>query len=263
MKTRRLPFIKMNGAGNDFVFLSRDEVKVSVTPQLARRLLDRHFGIGGDQLLVLDPGNTVKRPNLRIYNADGSPAEMCGNGVRAVAFYLRQFKGVRRDFVLQTGAGPIGVGFRGKKIEVDMGRPVLGKRRTIKAEGRSLRYQAVSMGNPHCVIFVPNVKKFPVESAGPAIERHSFFPNRTNVEFVQVLSKGRVRARVWERGAGETLACGTGACAILAASAAHRKTSRSIDIELPGGTLSARWADDDRIFLSGPADVNFSGTFLY
>jgi diaminopimelate epimerase len=264
---KKIPFIKMHGAGNDFVFISSDMTKRPITPKIAKLLLDRHFGIGGDQLLWL---NKLK---LVIYNSDGSTAEMCGNGVRAVAYYLRDFKGMKKDFVIQTKAGPIGIVQRGGKIDVNMGRPILeGKKIPVRASGEVIsrgltidrhmyRIHAVSMGNPHCVIFVNDVAKFPVTTVGPLIENHPFFPNRVNVEFVQVLSKDRVKARVWERGAGETLACGTGACAIAVAGARAGKTSRNVRIELPGGTLSARLSPDGFVYLSGPAETTYRGEF--
>ena len=274
-KARRIPFIKMHGAGNDFVFLTREDTDVAVTKALARKMLDRHFGVGGDQLLHLTPGTSATPPRLKIYNADGSTAEMCGNGVRAVAFYLREFKGARKDFIINTDAGPIGIALEGDKIEVDMGEPVLEGRRipvkargeiqdhALKVNGRTFRVHAVSMGNPHCVIFVKNVAAVPLAEIGPAIERHPFFPNRVNVEFVQVVSKTLVRVRVWERGAGPTLACGTGACAVAVAGARAGRTARSIRIDLPGGRLAARWdAESTRVYLSGPAEVAFSGFFL-
>lgn len=262
----------MHGAGNDFVFV-RDRAAALITPSVAKRMLDRHFGIGGDQLLVLD-GSGRSGASLVIYNADGSTAEMCGNGVRAVAHFLKVNRIKTRDFTMNTKAGPIGVGLSGPSIEVDMGRPILEGRKIpvkmageviaapLSVDGRRYFIHAVSMGNPHCVIFVPNVDSFPVGRVGPRIERHPFFPNRVNVEFVQVLSRGVVRARVWERGAGETLACGTGACAITVAGARAGKTGRRLRVRLPGGTLRARWAENDRVYLSGPAEISFAGTFI-
>lgn len=274
MKTRRIPFIKMHGAGNDFVFLTREKTDVRITPGLARLLLDRHFGVGGDQLLVFTPGTSATPARLEFYNADGSTAEMCGNGTRAAAHYLTTFKGLRRDFTIRTKAGLIGIGLAGGRIEVDMREPILeGARIPVKARGeirdhalkiggKAYRIHAVSMGNPHAVVFVKDVASFPVREIGPMIENHPFFPNRVNVEFVQVVNRSLVKARVWERGAGETLACGTGACAIAVASARAGLTHRAVSIDLPGGRLEARWADDNRVYLGGPAEVVFEGTFL-
>lgn len=261
----------MHGAGNDFVFLTRESTRAAMTPALVRKMMDRHFGIGGDQLLLLERAG--KRPKLRIFNSDGSQAEMCGNGVRAVAFYLTRHMGVRKDFIMDTKAGPIGIGIRNGRILVDMGKPVLeGTRipvkasgeivnRPLKVGGKTFRIHAVSMGNPHCVIYVNDVETFPVREIGPMIETHPFFPKRVNVEFVQVLSRDRVKARVWERGAGETLACGTGACAIAVASIRSRRTGRKVKVDLPGGRLEVEWGDDNRLRMTGPAEVTYSGEF--
>ncbi len=282
---KKIKFTKMHGAGNDFVFLSRDKFKGTVTPKLAQRLLDRHFGIGGDQLLVLT-ANNGGAPRLDFYNSDGSMAEMCGNGTRAAAAYLRESKGFKKDFSIKTRTRMIGIRLTGRAVEVDMGEPVLeGKKIPVKASGevenyllrfphpKSLstkwrgtkgeaRIHCVSMGNPHCVIFVKNVDKFPVREIGPLIENHPFFPRRVNVEFVELKSRSHVKARVWERGAGETLACGTGACAIGVAAARAGKTGRSIKIDLPGGQLGVRWGEDNHVYLTGPTETTYSGEFL-
>lgn len=270
---KKIKFIKMHGAGNDFVFLSQRDFKGRVTPALAALLLDRHFGIGGDQLLYLSPGKNGA-PRLDFYNSDGSRAEMCGNGTRAAAAYLRDEKGYRKDFTIQTQTRKIGIRMSGTQLEVDMGRPVWeGKQIPVKANGivldqafsvagRRFQIHCVSMGNPHCVIFVKNVDAFPVQEIGPLIENHPFFPKRVNVEFVEVKNRSRVKARVWERGAGETLACGTGACAIAVASARAGKTGRSVKIDLPGGRLGARWSSDDHVFLTGPTAITYRGEFI-
>jgi diaminopimelate epimerase len=271
---RKIPFIKMHGAGNDFVFITRDNFKAPMTPKLAERLLDRHFGIGGDQLLLLSSAKKGQTPSLLFYNADGSKAEMCGNGTRAVAAYLRDEKGFRSDFSIKTETRLIGIKVAGKKIEVDMGEPILdGRKIPVDADGeiqaRALKVgthefdiHGVSMGNPHCVIFVDDVDTFPVRDIGPQIETHPFFPKRVNVEFVQVLSRARVKARIWERGAGETLACGTGACAVAVASARAGRTERNIKIEVPGGELGARWDSNNHVHLTGPTASTYRGEFF-
>ena len=257
---KKIPFVKMHGAGNDFVFLSKDQFKGKITPALARTLLDRHFGIGGDQLIYLSAGKKGL-PRLAFYNSDGSQAEMCGNGTRAAAAYLRDYKGFRKNFSFQTQTRRIGIQLIGRTVAVDMGAPAIGGDRVLSVAGKKFSIQRVSMGNPHCVIFVKNVATFPVREIGPLIENHPLFPKRTNVEFVQVLSRSRVKARVWERGAGETLACGTGACAIAVAAARVSKTGRSVKIDLPGGQLTARWAADNHVYLSGPTAIPYSGVF--
>ncbi len=264
----------MHGAGNDFVFITRDNFKAPMTSKLAARLLDRHFGIGGDQLLLLSDGKKGKTPALAFYNSDGSKAEMCGNGTRAVAAYLRAEKGFRAGFKIKTQTRLIGVQMKAGKINVDMGEPVFdGRKIPVDADGEingllfsvgahSFRIYGVSMGNPHCVIFVDDVDAFPVREIGPQIETHPFFPKRVNVEFVQVLSRSRLKARVWERGAGETLACGTGACAIAVASSRAGHTDRTVGIDLPGGRLGARWAADNHVYLTGPTSTTFRGEFF-
>lgn len=270
---KKIKFIKMNGAGNDFVFIDGLSSRAAVTPSLARKMLDRHFGVGGDQMLVLGRGKNASSYKLSFYNSDGSTAEMCGNGARAAGAYLHGVKGIKKDFSFQTKAGVIGINAIGGRITVNMGRPILeGKKiptrgageivnRPLKAGGKTFKIHAVSMGNPHCVIYVNDVKNFPVTTYGPLIENHSFFPNRVNVEFVQILSKNRVRARVWERGAGETLACGTGACAIMVAGARVGKTSPSLAIDLPGGQLKATWEKNGNVHLTGPAEISYEGEF--
>jgi len=274
MKTKRIPFIKMHGAGNDFVFVTRETTETEVSKPLAQHLLDRRYGVGGDQLLELIPGTSTNPPHLKIWNPDGSIAEMCGNGVRAVAHYLQEFKGVNKDFTMMTDSGPKEIHFSDGKIEVDMGEPILeGKKiptkyqgdvinHSLKVKGKTFKIHALSMGNPHCVIFVENVKSFPVEKFGPLIEHHSFFPKRVNVEFAQVAKKEHVSARVWERGTGETLACGTGACAIAVAGVRVGLTGHEITVDLPGGQLGVRWANNNHVYLTGPAEVTFSGNYL-
>ncbi len=273
MKT--LPFFKMHGAGNDFVFVSSDMTKTKITPKLAALLLDRHFGIGGDQLLYVKKGSRSSQAKytLEIWNSDGSRAEMCGNGARAVAYYLRDQKGERKDFKMLTGAGLIGVGHKAGRIEIDMGEPILeGEWIPVQAKGeivdfplkagdREFRVHAVSMGNPHAVVFMKNVDEFALTTYGPLIETHPFFPNRVNVHFVEVVGRKRLKARVWERGAGVTLACGTGACAMAVASARAGLTDREVDIDLPGGRLHVRWAADNHVYLSGPAETTYKGEF--
>jgi diaminopimelate epimerase len=273
-KKKMLPFIKMEGAGNDFVFISRSESDVSITKQLAQLLLNRHYGIGGDQLLVINTTAPKKEYDLAFFNSDGSMAEMCGNGVRSAAHYLKEYKGAGKSILIHTKAGPIQVEFKGSEIDVDMGQPILeGTKIPVKAKGpivdhpfriadQIFRIHAISMGNPHCVIFVQNLEAFPVHHYGPMIENHPFFPKRVNVEFVEILNNAHVKARVWERGAGETLACGSGACAIAVAGARFGLTSRKIKIDLPGGRLGVRWAADNHVFLTGPARVCYQGVFL-
>ena len=271
---KKISFVKMHGAGNDFVFLTRENFKSAVTPQLAQRLLDRHFGIGGDQLLLLTPGKKGVTPKLEFYNSDGSTAEMCGNGTRAAAAYLVQKKGLHKNFHIQTQTRLIGIGVSKSSIEVDMGEPIFeGRKIPVKAKGpivnrvlnvsgKKFYIHSLSMGNPHCVIFVDDVEDYAVQKWGPLIENHPFFSRRVNVEFVEIKNRSHVKARVWERGAGETLACGTGACAIGVAAARFGKTTRQIKIDLPGGQLGVRWGEDNHVYLTGPTETTYTGHFF-
>ncbi|MEW6447000.1 MAG: diaminopimelate epimerase [Bacillota bacterium] len=269
-------FIKMHGLGNDFVIM----VGESIAPDpgdLARRICDRHFGVGADGLVFILPSEKADL-RMRIFNPDGSEAEMCGNAIRCVAKHAFESGIVdRTELRVETGAGVLVPRLfvdrgRVREVEVNMGRPVL-ERNLIPMQGPPGRvinepfyvagteYQvtAVSFGNPHCVIFVPDVSAMDLPSIGSAIENHPAFPRRTNVEFVQVLSPGDVRVRVWERGAGETLACGTGACAAAVAAILNGLTGRRVLVRLPGGELSIVWSEDDHVYMTGPALEVFRG----
>jgi diaminopimelate epimerase len=238
-----IPFIKMQSAGNDFILIDSRRLSRKIKARDAGRLLNRQFGIGGDQLLLLGRPTTGKADiSLKIFNPDGSEAEMCGNGVLCVADYL---KGYHRQLAIETKAGLIKTSLS-PRIEVDMGKPAWkGIEKTLTAGGRKFKFTDVSMGNPHCVIFLERLKDLSLEKYGPLIENHPLFPKRTNVEFVE----GN-RVRVWERGAGPTLSCGTGACAVLVAGVLTRRLLRSARLHFPGGILAARWAGDNHVYLS-------------
>jgi len=276
-----IQFIKMHGLGNDFVIVDCMSHPYSVEQLVgaALALCDRHFGIGGDGLILVMPG--LKTPfRMRIINNDGSEAEMCGNGIRCFAKYVYG-RGLSREtqFTVETLAGPITPVLelereRVKAVRVDMGEPRL-ERTQIPMEGpagtvidepltvadRIFYLTAVSMGNPHAVIFVDDVKSFPVERYGTLIENHPSFPRRTNVEFVQVEAPDRLTMRVWERGAGITLACGTGACATLVAAVLSGRAERTAAVTLPGGPLQITWsAEDNHVYMTGPAEEAFTGT---
>jgi diaminopimelate epimerase len=279
MSSRALAFTKMHGAGNDFVVL--DGIRESLPPlePLARRLLDRRFGIGGDQLLVAQASASADF-RMDIYNPDGSRAEMCANGIRAFYLWLRSHGHSTADELsVETLAGVVRPRAAGPGlVTVAMGHPVLVPEKIpttlgaggvgpvldvpLDVDGAALRVSAVSMGNPHCVIEVEDVEAAPVEQLGPRIEHHPAFPNRVNVEFVQRLSRSRVRQRTWERGTGETLACGSGACAVAVASILRGATDRELAIELRGGTLHLSWpANDAAVTMTGPAAEVFAGRF--
>ncbi|WP_334110569.1 diaminopimelate epimerase [Thermodesulfitimonas autotrophica] len=274
-----LRFLKMHGLGNDFVVVKADSVPEQ-PDTLARVVCDRHFGVGADGLVFILPSEKADL-RMRIFNPDGSEAEMCGNAIRCVAKYAYESGMVRKTALrVETGAGILMprlhlAGERVATVEVDMGEPVLERgaipmdgppgcviNELLTVAGESFRVTAVSFGNPHCVIFVSDVAAVDLAALGPKIEHHPAFPRRTNVEFVQVLDPERIRVRVWERGAGATLACGTGACAAAVAGALNGLTGRQVRVGLPGGELFIRWAADNHVYMTGPAAAVFAGEWL-
>lgn len=276
-----MKFAKMHGAGNDYVYINGFETVVDDPAELARRVSNRHFGIGADGLILILPSE-VADVRMRMFNPDGSEAEMCGNGVRCVAKYAYDHGLVdRKEITAETGAGILSLQLfadgrdRIGRVRVNMGSPRLTRaeipmtgppeERVVDAElkvlGRTFRITCVSMGNPHCVIFVDDVAAFPIATYGPAIETHPLFPRRTNVEFVEVLSRSEIRQRTWERGAGETLACGTGASAVTVACVLNDLTGRSLLNHLSGGDLELEWSEDGGIYMTGPAVQVFEGVY--
>jgi len=278
-----VPFVKMHGCGNDYVYIDCRERAIEEPEKLARRLSDRHFGIGSDGLILICPSETAAY-RMRMFNSDGSEAEMCGNGIRCFAKYLFDRGLIKDDEArIETGAGVLRVqifaeGDAATSVRVNMGTPRL-ERSDIPMDGPPgqavdeeltievphegtvpLRFTAVSMGNPHAVIFVDDVTGYRVAVHGPLVENHRLFPRRTNTEFVQVIGRGELKMRVWERGAGETLACGTGASAACVAGVLNGKTDRTVVVHLPGGDLELEWADDGCVYLTGPAEEVFEGT---
>ncbi|HXG51186.1 MAG TPA: diaminopimelate epimerase [candidate division Zixibacteria bacterium] len=267
-----IAFTKMHGCGNDFIFLDCLEQEIPNLGALARRLCDRRFGIGADQLLTVHPSDRADF-KMEIYNADGSRVEMCGNGIRCFAKYVHDHGLTdKRQLEVETLAGIIRPRIVGDLVEVDMGAPILeGREIPVDADGKIIdhpltvrgetyRVTCVSMGNPHCVLYVDDVDSLDLEKIGPAFEHHPFFPKRVNTEFVQVLGPGEVRMRVWERGAGETWACGTGASAVGVAGVLTGRTGRSVTVHLKGGDLSIEWRADNRVYMTGPAEEVFRGT---
>ena len=263
-----LPFTKMHGLGNDFIVIDHlGGSSQKIGPELARVLCDRRFGVGADQVLWLKPAQDLScDARMEILNADGTSAEMCGNGIRAVALYLRDHGNSKKsDYAVETLAGVIRVFLKGDEVEVDMGSPVLGERFTqggeeIHIDGQVLRFFEVSMGNPHAVFFVDDLNAVQIEKIGPLIETHSRFPKKTNVEFVRVVNPHLIQVRVWERGAGITLACGTGACASAVASRGTKRVESSLVVELPGGNLRISWTGGG-VKMTGPATEVFSGVY--
>ncbi len=264
----------MHGLGNDFILI--DAINQKDLPPLAafcKEHSDRRFGIGFDQALILLPSKDADF-RMEIFNADGSQVEMCGNGIRCFAKYIWD-RGIsdKEELVIETMAGIIKPVKAGEMVRVDMGEPVLDgpaipvnlegrvKGYPLKIEDQEFRITCVSMGNPHAVIFLNNLKSFPVARYGPYIENHTLFPKRTNVEFIEVVNKGEVLMRVWERGSGETLACGTGACASAVAAYLNGFTGRDVVVHLAGGDLKIEWSEkDNHVYMTGPAVEVYEGT---
>ena len=274
-----MQFTKMHGAGNDYIYVNCFDESLPARPDdLARSMSDRHFGVGGDGLVLICPSE-VADVQMRMFNADGSEAEMCGNAVRCIAKFVFERNIARANpMKIETGAGVLRLdllisGDTVDRVRVDMGEPTLlaaqipttfSGERVVDAEltvaGRTLTVTCVSMGNPHCVIFVDDPTDDVVLSLGPQIEVDAHFPNRVNAEFVQVLSRSEVRQRTWERGSGETLACGTGACAVCVAGVLTDRTDRQIIVHLPGGDLEIEWSEaDNHVYMTGPATEVYSG----
>lgn len=274
-------FTKMQGAGNDYVYVDCFSQTVENAPELARKISDRHFGVGSDGLILIAPSD-VADVQMVMYNADGTRAQMCGNGVRCVGKYAHD-RGLTDKTVLtvETLAGVktltlhLGPDGQTQTVTVDMGRPELtpakipanvpGARALdvpIEAAGRIWRAACVSMGNPHAVVFVDDPDALDLPTIGPEFEHSALFPERTNTEFCQVVREGVLKMRVWERGAGETLACGTGACATLVAAALTGRCGREARLLLRGGELTIRWdGETDHVFMTGPAAFVFDGEY--
>ncbi|MEE4253529.1 MAG: diaminopimelate epimerase [Desulfuromusa sp.] len=276
-----MKFTKMHGAGNDYVYINGFEEQIDDPVALAKQVSNRQFGIGSDGLILILPSD-VADVRMRMFNIDGSESEMCGNGIRCVAKYAYDHNLVDQlDITVETGGGILSLvmsaGSSGlvERVRVNMGQPRL-KRGDIPMTGpasdqavaislevseQPLELTCVSMGNPHAVIFVDDVELFPVTEIGQLIENHICFPERTNVEFVQVLSPTEVIQRTWERGSGETLACGTGASAVTVAGVLTGRTKRKIINHLRGGDLELEWLENGSVMMTGPAVEVFSGNF--
>lgn len=272
----KLQFTKMHGLQNDFVFIDGRRLKSSLSQKAVRLLCDRRAGIGADQLLVLKKSRKADF-GMVIYNADGGRVEMCGNGIRCLAKFVRD-EGItrRNELTIETDAGIQRIwALSRNRFKVDMGKPItrgsaipvrLSGRvinRRTRFNGHEFRITCLSMGNPHCVIFVEDFEKLSVAEVGPLIEKNSLFPRRTNVEFAKVLGPKRIQLKVWERGAGETMACGSGACATVVAAALNRLAERKVQVQLRGGTLEIDWnRTDGHVYMTGPAEVVFQGEIV-
>ena len=273
-----MKFTKMHGLGNDYVYVNCFEEKIDNPPALARFVSDRHFGIGSDGLIMINPSKTADF-EMEMYNADGSRGEMCGNGIRCVAKYVYDYGLTDKTQISVETLG--GIKYLDLTIEdgkvslvkVDMGKPkleadlipIISEREQvidepIEVDGKEYHMTGVSMGNPHAVIYVDDVKGLDLEKIGPKFENHERFPKRINTEFVHCIDRQTVEMRVWERGSGETLACGTGACAVAVSSILNNLTDTQVTVKLLGGDLQIEWdREKDRVFMTGPATVVFDG----
>ncbi|MDH6061112.1 diaminopimelate epimerase [Chrysosporum bergii ANA360D] len=275
-----IEFTKYHGLGNDFILVdNRASSSPVLTPLQAVQLCDRHFGVGADGVIFALPGENGTDYTMRIFNSDGSEPEMCGNGIRCLAKFLADLEGESRNqnsYRIHTLAGVITPQLMADgQVKVDMGLPKLlageipttvtaGDTKVVnqplEVAGKIWEVTCVSMGNPHCITFVEDLSAIALETIGSKFEHHPVFPQRTNTEFIQVVSREYLKMRVWERGAGSTLACGTGACAALVAGVLTGKCDRVATVELPGGCLQIEWSESDqRIYMTGPAQKVFTG----
>ena len=280
-----IKFTKMQGLGNDFILVDEEQIKKYnlVYAELAKVICDRKFGIGGDGLIIVNPDEMKADTDTswRIYNSDGSEPQMCGNGIRCFAKYVYE-KGIvdKKKFTVNTLAGVIGPEIMDAgQVRVDMGSPVLEANRIptsiknsellinhpLEVNGKIFNITTVSMGNPHCIIFTDEDTEEFAKIYGPMVERHNLFPEKTNVEFVKVISRNKIKIDVWERGCGITLACGTGACASVVAGIVNKFIDNVVEAELPGGSLEIEWVRDEfvnKIYMTGGSEFVFHGEYL-
>lgn len=273
-----MKFTKMQGLGNDYVYVNCFKETIENPPEVAKKVSNRNFGIGSDGLIMINPSD-VADFEMEMYNADGSRSEMCGNGIRCAGKYVYDYGLTEKEHIsVETLAGIKYLDLtvedgKVKLVKVDMGSPELvpanipivadGDRvidEPINVNGTEYRMTGVSMGNPHAVVYVEDVKGLDIETIGPAFENHERFPNRVNTEFVKVLDRNTVEMRVWERGSGETMACGTGACAVAVACILNGLTEDKVTVKLLGGDLQIEWDKEaDKVYMTGPAEVSFDG----
>lgn len=278
-----MKFTKMEGLGNDYVYINCFKEKVENPSEISVKVSDRHFGIGSDGLILIKPSE-IADFTMEMYNADGSQSEMCGNGIRCVGKYVYDYGLTdKEEITVETLAGIKYLKLfvkdgKVEKVTVNMGAPILDPREIpvlvdslpegldkvvdypINVGGKEYRTTCVSMGNPHSVVFVDDTDSFPLEEVGPLFENNEFFPRRVNAEFVQIVDRTYAKMRVWERGSGETLACGTGTCASVVASILNRLTEDEVTVRLLGGELEIRWDKEENVvYMTGPAKVVFDG----
>ena len=266
-----IEFTKMHGLGNDYIYIDKTKFSNNILrerdlPKVARYLSNRHFGIGGDGIILVEKSN-IADFKMRIFNSDGSEAEMCGNGIRCFGKYVYE-KGLieKENINIETLAGIKKVKLiknndnKIEKIEVNMGIPKIYRKMDLKILDKNLKIIPISMGNPHAVIFVDNIEKIDIDKYGPAIENNKYFPRKTNVEFVEILDRNLVKMRVWERGAKETYACGTGACAAVVAGNVNNLNKKQVKVLLKGGELEINWNEETKeIYMTGIATKVFEG----
>lgn len=277
---RKIKFSKIHGLGNDYVLIDaiKEDLSGFKLGDLARKMSNRHFGIGSDGIILILPSGKADF-KMRIFNSDGSEAEMCGNGIRGFAKYVYEHGLTKKkEMAIETLAGIMKPKIMNGMIMVDMGEPILEREKIpmIGPKGKAVnedlklkdgivfKVTCVSMGNPHCVIFVDTFETIPVKKLGPEIEHHKAFPKETNVEFVEVINKKELAMQVWERGAAVTMACGTGASAAVVAAVLNGKTVRKVKVHLLGGDLDVEWNEkDNHVYMTGPAEEVFEGEYAY
>ena len=275
-----MEFTKMQGCGNDYVYVNGFENKIDNPNKLSEIVSDRHFGIGSDGLIIINPSE-VADFKMCMYNADGSEGKMCGNGIRCVAKYVYDFKLTDKDVItVETLSGIKTLKLnvengKVKTVRVNMGAPILECdkvpvkyddekmiNKPVKVDGKTFNITCVSMGNPHAVTFINDTDNLEIEKIGPKFENNEIFPDKVNTEFIQIIDKNTVKMRVWERGSGETFACGTGACASVVASVLNRLTENKVTVKLLGGDLEIEYnQDENTVYMTGPARVVFTGEY--
>ena len=274
-----MKFTKMQGAGNDYVYINGFTEKVPEKAEFVKRVSDRHFGVGSDGAIFINPSD-IADFEMEMYNADGSRAEMCGNGIRCVGKYVYDYGLTDKTDITVESFGKIkylklipGPDGKIESVTVNMGAPILkGSEIPVRVDkdkvvdepvnvlGKEYRMTCVSMGNPHAVVFIDDTDSLDIESIGPHFENHEMFPNRVNTEFVQAVDRSRVKMRVWERGTGETLACGTGCCATAVACILNGKTDDEVTVQVLGGEIIVKWdRENNLVYMTGPAKVTFDG----
>ncbi len=274
-----MKFTKMQGCGNDYVYINGFVYEIDQPEELSKKVSDRHFGVGSDGLILINPSNEADF-KMNIYNADGSEAKMCGNGIRCVGKYVYDKEMTNKKIVTVETLSGIKTLFlsvndedKVESVRVNVGKPSLTPAEipvqsdkeqvldeAIKVRGKKFKMTCVSMGNPHCVVFVDDVDDLDIEKYGPEFENNELFPDRINTEFVQIVDKNHIKMRVWERGSGETMACGTGASASVVASYLNELTENEVYVELLGGTLYIEYdTNEDSVYMTGPAEISFEG----